>query len=289
MKTRRIPVSELLDIEDAEWVDRTRRPFVEGGSAFVPVKEGYRSTETLAGRHPYRGRGYSMLGDVAVFHGRRPGPDEVRTLMEWKKPAGILWVKGSIGATRTPCTEILAGTVGEVRHRECGITYFFDPAAIMFSSGNRTEKERLRALIQPGERVADMFAGIGYFTLPAALSGAVVHAMEINPLAYSYLLKNIDENVVAHRVTPVLGDCRVCLAGTYDRILMGHFSSPDMLASALDHATTGTVLHVHTAGRAAGAISAVLDARGLDASVQTHRVKKLAPHMWHYVQDVTLE
>jgi 23S rRNA (uracil1939-C5)-methyltransferase len=31
---------------------------------------------------------------------------------------------------------------------------------------------------QPGERIADMFCGIGNFTLPIARSGAKVHGME---------------------------------------------------------------------------------------------------------------
>ena len=40
------------------------------------------------------------------------------------------------------------------------------------------------------ERVADMFAGIGYFTIPLAGSGASVHAMEINPVAFGFLHRN---------------------------------------------------------------------------------------------------
>lgn len=230
-----------------------------------------------------------MLGSVAVFRGRRPAPEEVSALMEWKKPTGILWVRRSEGPTRTPRAEVLAGTVSEVRHRECGITYFLDPARIMFSTGNRREKERVRAMVGRGEMVADMYAGIGYFTLPAALAGARVHAMEISPPAFSYLEKNIRENGVGHLVTAELGDCGDCLSGTYDRIIMGHFSALDRLHGALAHAGPGTVLHVHSAGTAAEAIGRILEEEGLYARITTHKVKKLGAHMWHYVQDVTLE
>ena len=104
---------------------------------------------------------------------------------------------------RTPQTEILFGTVGEVQHRESGYTFILDPRKVMFSQGNRTEKQRIADLIRAGpgnERVADMFAGIGYFSIPAAGAGARVHAMEINPVAFGYLEQNIRENRFSDRI-----------------------------------------------------------------------------------------
>jgi len=289
MRVREIPGKDLRALGDAEWVDRTRRPYVEGTTAYVPVREGYPFTATIPQRRTYRGRGYSMLGNVAVFHGKRPGESEIRALMEWQNPAGILWVECCEGVTRTPRAEVLAGKPGEVRHRESGITYRLDPLRIMFSMGNRAEKERMRSLVRPGEHVADMYAGIGYFTLPAAISGARVHAIEIRPLSFSYLERNIRENGVGHLVTAELGDCRECLAGTYDRIIMGHFGAIDHLPAALAHSRPGTVLHVHMANDRTDEIMAVLKEQGVRARVETHKVKKLGPHTWHYVQDVTRE
>jgi len=78
---------------------------------------------------------------------------------------------------------VVYGSAGEVRHREQGCTFILDPTRVMFAQGNRVEKARIAALVRPGERIADMFAGIGYFTIPAARSGARIHAMEINPVA----------------------------------------------------------------------------------------------------------
>ncbi len=289
MRVREIPEKDLKALGDAEWVDRTRRPYVKGTTAYVPVKEGYPFTATIPPRRTYRGRGYFMLGDMAVFHGDRPGERDVRVLMEWKKPAGILWVERCEGVTRTPRAEVLAGKSVEVRHRESGITYWLDPLHIMFSMGNRAEKERMRSLVRPGEHVADMYAGIGYFTLPAAIAGARVHAMEIRPLSFSYLKRNIRENGVSHLVTAELGDCRECLTGTYDRIIMGHFGAIDHLPAALAHSRPRTVLHVHSAGDRKDEITTVLEEQGICARVETHKVKKLGPHTWHYVQDVTRE
>lgn len=289
MRVREIPQNDLRELGDAEWVDRTKRPYVEGTTAYVPVREGYPITATIPPRRNYHGRGYFMLGDVAVFHGERPDDGDIRALIEWKNPAGILWVECCEGVTRTPRTEILAGQAREVRHCESGITYWLDPSRIMFSMGNRAEKERMRSLVRAGEHVADMYAGIGYFTLPAAIAGARVHAMEIRDLAFSYLKRNIRENGVGNQVTAELGDCRECLAGTYDRIIMGHFEAIDDLPVALTHSRPGTVLHVHSAGDRVDDILAVIREQGICARVETHKVKKLGPHTWHYVQDVTRE
>jgi tRNA wybutosine-synthesizing protein 2 len=144
------------------------------------------------------------------------------------------------------------------------------------------------ALVRPGERVADMFAGIGYFTIPAASSGATVHAMEINQTAFEYLQRNIIENHVADRVTAEVGDCRRLLSGIYDRVLMGHFDAPLMLADALAHVRSGSVLHVHSIDDATATIQEAVTKAGFSAVTTSRRVKKYGPHAWHVVQDVTI-
>jgi len=290
MRVREIARIDLGRVRGEDWVDWSRRPFVAGDTAYVPVRDGFPFSSILPDPHQYRGRGYTMLGTVAVFHGREvPGEDDVRAVLEWRHPTAVLWIPACDGQRRKPRAHVLAGTPGEVAHKECGITYFFDPSCTMFSAGNRGEKERLRKMVRPGERVADMFAGIGYFSLPVAREGARVHAMEIDPVAFSCLAKNIGVNGVADRVVPELGDCRFCLSGTYDRVIMGHFDSCQYLEHALSHVHEGSVLHVHTAGDASGRIEETLSGKGVRATVETHRVKKLGPHIWHCVQDVTVE
>ena len=53
----------------------------------------------------------------------------------------------------------------------------------MFSSGNVSEKARIARLDASGEVVLDLFAGVGYWTLPLLVhAGALhVHACEWNP------------------------------------------------------------------------------------------------------------
>ncbi|WP_292395978.1 class I SAM-dependent methyltransferase [Methanoculleus sp. UBA303] len=288
MRARKVPAGALVGLLDAEWVDRTRRPYVRDGTAWVPVREGYAADTDLPEREGYRGRGYHLVGDIAVLHGDEPSEEELTAIVGHCRPRGVVRVKGFSGAMRVPDVEVLYGTAGEVRHREQGYTFILDPCRVMFAQGNRTEKARIASLVRPGERVADMFAGIGYFSIPAACSGARVHAMEINPTAFEYLQRNIMANHVADRVTAEVGDCRRLLAGVYDRVLMGHFDAPAMLAEVLAHVRSGSVLHVHSIGEQTCAIREAVADAGFSAAITARRVKKYGPHAWHMVQDVTI-
>jgi tRNA wybutosine-synthesizing protein 2 len=161
----------------------------------------------------------------------------------------------------------------------------------MFAQGNRIEKMRIAQLVRnssKNERVADMYAGIGYFTIPIAGSGGHVHAMEINPVAFGYLNRNVVENDLEENVETSLGDCRDLLTGSYDRIVMGHFDAITMLPSALEHAHEGTVIHLHSIGIIEEAIRDMVESAGFSATIHVHKVKKYRPHAWHMVQDVTI-
>ena len=191
VRIRELTREEFKSVTGTAWIDTGRKPFVSGETVYVPVREGYIGSGILAPRHRYEGRGYQMIGPVAVVRGKRPTPEEVMRIVEWQHPDGVLWVSSHSGVCRIPVTEVLYGTTRDVIHKESGISFCIDPSKVMFSQGNRTEKMRVAALTRKGERVADMFAGIGYFSLPVARAGGLVHAMEINPVAFDYLQKNI--------------------------------------------------------------------------------------------------
>jgi tRNA wybutosine-synthesizing protein 2 len=291
MKARAVPLELLGGICNEDWVDKSRRPYAEGDEAWVPVKEGESYDRDIPERSPYTGIGFFCAGNVAVIHGKKPGRDDVEEIVKFRHPDGVLWIESLNDITRTPRTEVLWGEVGEVEHHENGYAYIFDPRQVMFSQGNRVEKMRMAGLIEKSgkpERVADMFAGIGYFSIPMAGSGAAVHAMEINPVAFGYLNRSIGRNGLSRRVTTSLGDCRDLLTGIYDRIVMGHFDAITMLPSALAHAGPGTIVHLHSIGPVEERIREILEGSGFSATISVHRVKKYRPHAWHVVQDVTL-
>jgi tRNA wybutosine-synthesizing protein 2 len=290
MNVRKVTKERLAEVRDAGWVDQSRRPYAEGDIVWVPAKEGEPFDRKIPERHRYSSRGFFMLGDVAVIHGRRPREDEIDEIARFRRPRGILWIESLMAATRTPRTEVLWGNVGEVRHQESGYMYFLDPRKVMFAQGNRNEKMRMAQLVRgspEGSRVADMFAGIGYFTIPMAGSCAKVHAMEINPVAFGYLQRNIKENHLVSQVEAEPGDCRDLLNGEYDRIVMGHFDAIRMLPAVFDHVHAGSIIHLHSIGPVVDAISRLAEGAGFSVTIHVHKVKKYSPHAMHVVQDVT--
>ena len=94
-------------------------------------------------------------------------------------------------------------------HVEGGIRYRFDARQCMFASGNGTERMHARQVDASGETVVDMFAGLGYFTLPFAKSAQRVIAIEKNSNAFRWLCENLTLNGVVDRVTPLCGDNRL--------------------------------------------------------------------------------
>ena len=162
----------------------------------------------------------------------------------------ILRDKGIIaGDERVPEMELLFGDGSEAVHCENGIMYSLDAAKIMFSSGNIKERMRMASVKCEGETVIDMFAGIGYLSLPLAVYGRpkAVYACEIRQLSYDYLVKNIALNRVDGVVRPVLGDNRdFSPPSKADRIIMGYLRDTyAFLPKALEMLKPGGVIHYH--------------------------------------------
>ena len=140
-------------------------------------------------------------------------------------------LSGDHGVLRTPDVRILWGRGMEVVHREGGVRYMFDIATIMFSSGNLPERTSIASRVRARSVVVDLFAGIGYFTLPIAVHAKAerIYACELNPVAYHYLQENVRLNRVSNVVT-LLGDCRkTAPCNVADVVVMGHFSARDYL------------------------------------------------------------
>ena len=111
----------------------------------------------------------------------------------------------------TDSTSTGPGSPGWITVTEQGIHQSFDVTSVMFSRGNITEKIRFGGcLVQPGDVVLDLYAGIGYYTLPAIVHGkaAYVYACEWNPKAIEALKYNLQDNRVGHKATVIAGDCR---------------------------------------------------------------------------------
>ena len=148
----------------------------------------------------------------------------------WKNLGGVLWkavagvlrcsriaIDGRIACDgfRTSTALVVLGDDGWVEHIDNGIKHVFDVSKCMFSSGNISEKLRIASMDCSGETVIDLYAGIGYFTLPYLVhAGAeVVHACEWNPHAVEGLRRGLVTNKVEDRCIIHFGDNRKVFAG----------------------------------------------------------------------------
>ena len=214
----------------------------------------------------------------------------------------VLLDHGTRGVFREPEREVIAarGTINsfETIHVENGCRFKLDTMHISFSQGNFYEKQRLTSLCRD-EVVLDMFAGIGYFTIPIAAHSIAkrVVAIEINPLAYRYLEENIRLNRVEDRVETILGDCsRLSPIDAADRVVMGYLSSQQYLGSGISALRSGGVLHYHEAvpeplypTRPNERIKEVVFELGRRIeSLTTRRVKKYSPGVLHSVTDARI-
>ncbi|XP_069685094.1 tRNA wybutosine-synthesizing protein 2 homolog isoform X1 [Periplaneta americana] len=152
---------------------------------------------------------------------------------------------------RTPKVNLIWGKSSIVQCTDNGIRYNWDVTKNMFCAGNAPERHRIAKLKCDGEVVVDLYAGIGYFTLPYLVhaKAKLVHACEWNPDAVNALRNNLIANNVEKRCIVHEGDNRkVLLSNIADRVNLGLIpSSKDgwRVACKALKSSTGGVLHIH--------------------------------------------
>jgi tRNA wybutosine-synthesizing protein 2 len=250
--------------------------------------------------------GYQRLGRVLVLR----LPASLRAFYPaigaaWQAELGVTTVavrSGPVsGELREPTLEVVAGGGTETEVVEHGVRWRFDAARVMFAAGNKAERLRAGRLVRPGERVIDLFAGIGYFSIPAALPTRAAHvlAVEKNPIAFRYLRENARANGVEPRIEAVLGDNRQVELPprSADRVFLGYLPSGlPWLARAVGLLRSeGGWVHLHAVADARSgrdtlvreAVRGVEEAGGevrLPPAIRT--VKPYGPGRSHFVVDL---
>ena len=110
------------------------------------------------------------------------------------------------GCNRTACYEVLAGKDTVTLHHEYGYAYQLDIGTVFFNPRLASERKRVTDQVKSGERILIPFCGVGPYVIPAAVRGGHIIAVEKNPEAYLWFLRNIHLNGVEDRVTPLQGD-----------------------------------------------------------------------------------
>ncbi|MEK6807933.1 MAG: methyltransferase domain-containing protein [Nanoarchaeota archaeon] len=241
---------------------------------------------------------YQKLGDICLIHLNKElekhktiiGKAIIELFPYFK---AVCVQKGITEQKRKPNIELIAGKMPkEVIVAENNCMLKLNPKEIMYSHGNHAEKKRIISLVKENEVVVDMFAGIGYFSIPIAKThpNAKVISIEINPNAFKYLKENIRLNYLAN-VFPLLGNCDAVITRDFpkaNRILMGLIPScKKYIPAAMKIAKKGTVIHYH--GLAEEGMEAELFRDFSNYRVkllQTKVIKSYKPHVNHVSLDI---
>jgi len=199
---------------------------------------------------------------------------------------------------------MVLGEMDWVIRLENGIKYGYNITKCMFSAGNINERLRMGKIVTSGESIVDLYAGIGYYTLPILANSLTKHvfACEWNENAISALRRNLQiNNIDETRCSIFEGDNRITtnqISGVADRVILGLLpSSFDGFSPALRVLKDdGGILHIHGLGMAknhekwASEIEERLTVNNYKINrIGLIKIKSHSPHWDHLVLDLKLE
>jgi len=189
---------------------------------------------------------FEMIGDIAIIEDKYDP-----SILKRKNIRSVYRKTGDTeGIYRIKKYEYVAGEKNtETIHKEYGCRYMLDIRKVYFNPRLATERYRIAEKVRDGERILDMFAGVGPFSILIAKKKNVeIHSIDINPDAFYYLKKNIEINKVRN-VFPYLGDCREIVKELpdFDRIIMNlPKSSLDFMDTALNKIKKNGIIHLYS-------------------------------------------
>jgi tRNA (guanine37-N1)-methyltransferase len=185
-------------------------------------------------------------------------------------------------------------------HKENGLRLKLDVETCYFSPRLSTERLRIAEQVAKGERVLNMFAGVGPYTILIA-KRTRVWSCELNDAAFKFHVENNRMNKVERHVEMVEGDAsalpeKLAEAGPFDRILMPHPSQSNLfLPAAVSMLSHGGVIHYyrHMTGRdpeeAADNVRKELGTVAPMLSVESvRRVRAIGPRYVELVADLKM-
>lgn len=252
---------------------------------------------------------FDIIGDIAVVEFSHELAHNEKVVAE-----GILRVHKNVrtvfakagavsGTDRVRPLRHLAGEDRTVTiHREFGCSFKVDLAKTYFSPRLSTEHQRVARLVEPGECVVDMFAGVGPFSILIAkrLEDVEVHAVDSNTEAAKLIEENIRLNKPKGKIRVWAGYAHGIveknLRGKASRVIMNHPSAArefiETACMAL-HADGG-MLHYYTFAdgmdypdKAVRELDAALASWGwkMKEKARARAVRGVAPMLWQVAVD----
>jgi tRNA (guanine37-N1)-methyltransferase len=207
--------------------------------------------------------GIDVVGDIAIVKlrpgvGGKEGDLAKAILAEMKNVKCVYGQEGGIeGDFRLRKLRHLGGEERTTTlHKENGLRLKLDVQTCYFSPRLSTERLRMAEKVGEGEKVLNMFAGVGPYSILIG-KRTKVWSCELNEAAFKFHLENNKLNKVERSVEMLEGDAMALpekLEGKvrFDRILMPHPSQSNLfLSAAVSMLGQGGVAHYyrHVTGR----------------------------------------
>lgn len=242
---------------------------------------------------------WKKIGDILILDNKFTvqSDTQLKELSDKHNVKTIMKVDHIYGTKREPVIKLLYGNDTETINKENGCLFKLDLKKVMWSKGNNNERIRIAKLVEDNETVIDMFAGIGYFSIPIGVhsNAKQIYSIEINPNSFHYLKENIKLNKISN-ITPLLGDC-INITPDYkaDRIIMGYVKTTHhYLKVAIDSLNKGGVIHYHETVpeklmdiRPINRIKKLAGDRQVEF-LKLNKVKKYSPGVFHVVCDARI-
>ena len=242
---------------------------------------------------------WKKIGNILILDNKFivQSDKQLKELSDKHKVKTVMKVDHIHRTKREPVIKLLYGEDTETINKENGCLFKLDLKKVMWSKGNNNERIRIAKLVEDNETVIDMFAGIGYFSIPIGVhsNAKQVYSIEINPNSFHYLKENIKLNKI-NNIIPLLGDCMdITPEYSADRIIMGYVKTTHhYLKTAIDSLNKGGVIHYHETvpeklmdTRPINRIKEVAGDRSVEF-LKLNKVKKYSPGVFHVVCDARI-
>ena len=219
-----IPIND--NINDYEIVDIELEPIKKVAHNFSELLEDELSESEIENLRT----SFDTIGDIVILE----IPDDLinkkqmigDAALEFTKRKSVYMKKSAIkGTTRVRELEFLSGNDDSITiHKEHGARLKLDVREVYFSPRLATERKRVMESVKNGEKILDMFCGIGPFPIVIAKNKNVdITAVDINDEAIKYLNENIKLNKLKGNIKTYCGDVRDVANSfntKFDRIIM---------------------------------------------------------------------
>jgi tRNA (guanine37-N1)-methyltransferase len=255
---------------------------------------------------------FDIIGDIAIFKTSKSNTASAQTvankIMAIHRNVKTVFIQTSpiSGDFRVRELKLAAGeSKTSTIYKEAGCVFAVDVEKCYFSPRLLYERSRIASLVNSGETVVNMFAGVGCFSIIIAktVTQSKVFSIDVNPVAGKYMAENIRVNRLYGKVIPMVGDSKEIitakLEGIADRVLM---PLPEKALEYLPYAVlalkkSGGWIHYYDFQHAVGSedpvektklkVAQKLDILGVDYFLASSRiVRSTGPNWYQIVLDI---